>query len=820
MQYDPPPSPSAPTPSTSPASPADRRRLWLRRLLPLGAAVVLGVLVGVAVAAAIHMPRVDALADYRPGLITELRDRAGAVFATFARQRRVMLQEVPPLLQNAVMAAEDSNFLRHGGVDAQGILRAALSNLRSGRKSEGASTITMQLARKLFLTPDKRWARKIEEAFVAVEIEKRYSKPQILALYCNVEFLGHGNYGMASAARYYFDKDVRDLKPAEAAMLAGILQRPSDYSPYRNPQAVLKRRNHVLKRMLDERYLTPAQYDEALASPLGVVEQRPHQEVGDFFAEEVRQHLENTQGAAALYDQGLEVRTTLDPAIQRATEKAVRDNLLRLDHRRGYRGPNTRLFVSDLESQTLPSWADWSGEPDSWVEGIVLDTKGDGAHVKLPGAIVELGAKGVDWTGHRRPAEVLQRGDVAWFQHVTPEKGEAYWQLEQEPLLESAALVLESATGAIRAMVGGWSFERSKFNRALQAKRQVGSGFKPFVYGAALEDGFTPADTLFDAPAVFPGADAQLSYSPRNYYRQYYGILTLRRALENSINVTTIKLLDLVGVQHVIDFARRCGVTEPLPPYPSLGLGSADLTPIEMAAAYATFANQGVYIEPYLIDSVMTHDGRLLESHAPHAHKAMEPAVAYVLSHMLEGVIDRGTGAAVADLPLDLAGKTGTTDDYSDAWFIGFTPRYTILTWVGYDRKRSIGRNMTGAEAALPAWRAIVEQGLKDGWLTKDERFTPPPGVVFENVEYMTGLLAVPGTPNPIAEAFLAGTQPTRPWEARWASIVGLPWYQQRPFYTPRAGERMPEQITNWDLVKQSWEEKAKEREQAHAGPR
>ncbi len=819
MQYDPPPSPLPPA-TPSPTTPPPGARRWLRWVLPLAAAIALGIVVGVAFAAAIHMPRVDALADYQPGLITELRDRGGQVFATFARQRRVLLQEVPPLLQNAVISAEDSNFLRHGGVDAQGILRAALSNLRSGRKSEGASTITMQLARKLFLTPDKRWARKIEEAFVAVEIEKRYSKPQILTLYCNVEFLGHGNYGMASAARYYFDKEARDLTPAEAATLAGILQRPSDFSPYHNPQAVLKRRNHVLRRMREEGFLTQEQFDTAVAAPLGVVKQRTHDEIGGFFAEEVRQHLETSEGTAALYDQGLEVKTTLDPAIQRAAEKAVRDNLLHLDHRRGYRGPNTRLFVADVDSQTLPSWADWSGEPGAWVEGIVLDTKGDTARIRLPGSVVELGTKGVEWTGHRRPAEVLQRGDVAWFRQETPEKGEPYWALEQEPQLESAALVLESATGAIRAMVGGWSFERSKFNRALQAKRQVGSGFKPFVYGAALEGGFTPADTLFDAPAVFPGADAQLSYSPRNYYRKYYGILTLRRALEHSVNVTTIKLLDLVGVQHVIDFARRCGVTEPLPPYPSLGLGSADLTPIEMAAAYASFANQGVYVEPYLVESVATRDGKFLESHSPRARKAMEPAVAYVLTHMLEGVIDRGTGAAAADLPLDLAGKTGTTDDFSDAWFIGYSPRYTILTWVGYDRKRSIGRNMTGAEAALPAWRSIVEQGLKDGWLTKDERFLPPPGVVFENVDYMTGLLAVPGTPTPITEAFIAGTQPSRPWEARWATIIDLPWFQQRPCSTPRAGERMPEQITNWDLVKQNWEEKQKEREQAHAGVR
>ncbi len=362
--------------------------------------------------------------------------------------------------------------------------------------------------------------------------------------------------------------------------------------------------------------------------------------------------------------------------------------------------------------------------PDSWVPGLVLETGPLEARVRTPEGAIAVRTPGIAWTGRRAPSEILKVGDLAWFREAEEAKkpGEPYWRLEQEPEVEGAVLVLESATGAVRAMVGGWDFRRSRFNRATQALRQVGSSFKPFVFGAALENGFTPADTLFDAPALFPGADGLPTYSPRNYYRRYYGLLTLRRALELSVNVTSVKLMDLVGAQRAIDFARRCGITTPLPPYPSLALGSADLVPMEVAAAYATFANQGVLVKPYLVERVLSGSGGTLERHEAEAVKAIEPATAFVLTSMLQGVIDRGTGARLADLPLDIAGKTGTTNDYTDAWFVGYTPRFTILVWVGYDQKRSLGKKMTGAEAALPIWREIAESGLRDGWLMEGER--------------------------------------------------------------------------------------------------
>jgi penicillin-binding protein 1A len=792
---------------------AGRIRGWpWRRIVawgwPVAAAIVAGALGGIGFAAAIHVPRVESVAEFTPSLITQLRGVDGGVFATFALERRVMLAEgeIPPLLADAVIAVEDSNFRRHGGVDAMAILRAQAANLRAGQIEEGASTLTMQLARLLFLNPERTWRRKIEEAFLAVELEKTFSKEQILTLYLNLVNLGHGNYGMESAARYYFGKSVADLTLPEAAALAGIIQRPSDYSPYRRPEVVRQRRDKVLTRMLDEGFIDREQHRQATAAPLLVVTHAPQDRLGPYFAEEVRKHLDATYGTTLVVEGGLQVATTLDPAIQRAAEAAVRGGLVSLDHRKGWRGALTSLREDDLAGQTLPSWTGAEPEVGRWYQGIVLASAPREATVKIENRTYPLTSEGIAWTRRDRVSDVLRAGHVAWFRLEAPAaKGkrgadadpeaaaaEPLLRLEQEPQLEGAAIVLESATGAIRALVGGWDFDRNKFNRATQAHRQLGSAFKPFVFGAALEQGYTPADTLFDAPTAFLGADNQLSYLPRNYYRRYLGILTLRRALELSINVTSVKLLDLIGVDRVVDFARRCGIQSELPPYPSMALGAADVVPLEMAAAFAAVANHGTWVAPYLIERVTTADGRLLEQHQPRTHAAMEPRVAYVLTHMLEGVVDRGTAAKLAPLDLDLAGKTGTTDDYSDAWFIGFSPRYTMLTWVGYDVKKSIGRKMTGAEAALPIWKTLAEAGLADGWLAAGDRFTPPPGVALQPVEYLTGLLPGPGAERLIDEAFLDGTEPVRQYDPRWTTIMSLPWYQQRPFYIPKEGEKMP----------------------------
>jgi penicillin-binding protein 1A len=447
--------------------------------------------------------------------------------------------------------------------------------------------------------------------------------------------------------------------------------------------------------------------------------------------------------------------------------------------------------------------------PGRWYQGLVLASGPASAEVKIGRETYALGPEGIAWTRRRQPDDLLARGDVAWFRFEVPEaKKQARpapkakqaaavpaepppprLMLEQQPKMEAAAVVVESRTGAVRAMVGGWDFDRNKFNRITQARRQVGSSFKPFVYGAALEAGWTPSDTLLDTPTSFIGADGRLSYRPQNYYHKHYGIVTLRRALEQSINVPAVKLFDLVGGKRVVDFARRCGIQTPLPTWPSIALGAADLVPLEVAAAYATLANQGIHIAPYLLEKVTTADGQILDQHFPTTYSATTPAVAYVLTHMMEGVVDHGTAYDIHDLPLDVAGKTGTTDDFSDAWFVGYTPRYTILTWIGYDLKRSLGGGMSGAVAALPIWRSIAEDGLATGWLKKGETFEPPPGVLVRDVEYYSGLLAQGG--RIIKEAFVAGTEPNRQHSSEWSTITSLPWYQQKAFYIPKEGEKI-----------------------------
>ncbi len=811
MEYEPLPERRPPTVSEPPP-----RRPWrlLRWTWPVVAALLVGAVSGVAIAAAIHMPQVDTLATYTPRMVTQLFDKNGHVFTTFARERRVMLKEgeMPRVMEQALVASEDSNFFQHGGIDALGIARAALTDVRAHRVKEGASTITMQLSRTLFLSRERTWRRKVEEAFVAVELEKNYTKQQILTLYLNLVNLGHGNYGVEAASRYYFNKPASKLTLPEAAMLVGIIPAPSHYSPYRTPELMERQRNRVLRRMLEERYIQQPEYERALAQPILVEPQEPEESFAPYFAEEVRKGLEKDYGAISLYEGGLQVQTTLDPQIQKSAESAIHAGLLKIDHRRGWRGPIAEIKEADIDNQQLPTWGQFKVVPGRWYQGLVLDSGPKSATVKIAKETFTLGPEGIAWTGKHQPGDLVKRGAIAWFRFELPEtkvapgkKGAAApatppptpaagplrLMLEQQPKMEAAALVLENSTGAIRAMVGGWDFDRNKFNRVTQARRQVGSAFKPFVYGAALEAGWTPADTLLDAPTSFIGADGKLSYRPENYYHKHYGIVTLRRALEQSINVPAVKLFELVGGKRVVDFAHRAGVQDPIPTWPSVALGSTDLTPIEMASAYSTIANSGTHIEPFPLEKVSTPDGQVLFQHFPATYIATTPPVAYVLTHMMEGVIDHGTAYDIHDLPLDIAGKTGTTDDYSDAWFIGFTPHYTILTWIGYDVKRSLGAGMSGAVAALPMWRAIAEDGLATGWLVKGDSFQVPPGVIQRDVEYYSGLLSGQEG-RVIKEAFVAGTEPNRQYNSQWSTISSLPWYQQKAFYIPKQGENMP----------------------------
>ena len=813
--------------SASPRSPILRRwKLWLGLLI---SAVALGLGAGVVVALSIDFAEVESISEYALGVVTRLEDREGKSYREYFRENRAMLEEgeVPDTLRNALLAAEDRSFYEHPGFDPIGVVRAALRNLMNERP-EGASTITMQLVGTVYLDRSQRtWRRKISETLRAVDLEKQLSKEQILTLYCNLIPLGHGNYGFQAAARYYFDKTVEELSVAEAATLVAIVPRPSDWSPIRRPDFMLKRRNLVLASMHNAGYLTDEELATERSKVLGIRRPETTERVGSYFAEEVRKYLYRTYGETALYERGLQVRTTLDRRIQKAAETAVRDGLVAIDRVGGWRGALQKLTPDEMLEARLRGW-ERPPSPGAWVQGVVIDASPQGATVQIGDRRYQLDRDGIEWTGRRSPSSLLSSGDVAWFRYRAAENTASagtqepdsddpveamvpvsdFVDLVQEPELEAAVVVLENETGAIRALVGGWDFARNEFNRATQAKRQPGSAFKPFVFGAGYEVGYTPADTLFDAPVVFD-APGSPPYSPRNFYRtQYEGILTLRRAMEKSINVTSVKLLDLVGVEAVIDFAQRCSIRSPLPRVHSLALGSAEVTPLEIAAAYAAFANQGVAVEPYFIDSVSTPDGRVLESRQLRAAQAMEPEIAYLVLHTLRGVVQRGTAVSARRIPVPLAGKTGTTDDYTDAWFAGLTPQYSITVWVGHDVKRSIGRDMTGAEAALPIWSQLVSAGVEEGWIEGDRDFTAPPGISFRSIEPVSGLLANSYAPSTLDESFVVGTEPVQEYDPRWQEILALPWFQQRPFYgKAKEGEVMPEDEADWEAIKEGWTE-------------
>lgn len=804
-------------------------RHW-RWLTPVAVTPVAGVLLGVGVAAVIDLPQVETVAELTPSQITRLSDRDGEPFRSYSVEKRILLAEgeVPDTFTRVLLAAEDRNFYAHGGFDIIGVFRAVLQNWRRGERFSGASTITMQVARMLFLDRAKVWRRKIRETLLAVELEKRLSKQQILTLYCNLTYFGHGNYGVESASRYYFGKPSAELTYSEASTLVAIVPSPSVWTPYLRPEIVRTRRDAIL-RMLGERgVMTRDEAAEAAATPLNVVTQREPKPVAPYFAEKVRLDLYRSYGQKGLYEHGLQVQTTLDQRMQGAAAQALRGGLVRIDRMRGYRGPVARVNEDDLTAPDLAEsfggilarWVGFEPEAGAWAPGVVLQRGRENAEIRIADQRFMLEASGYEWT--RRDSPPLRRGDVAWFElrsvsddaatggEETTDQARFELELVQEPRIEGAVLLLESATGAVRAMVGGWDYERSEFNRAFQARRQVGSLFKPLVFGAAFEHGFTPADTLFDAPAVFLGADNQLNYSPRNFYRQYLGIVTLRRALERSINVTSVKLHDIVGAERVVDFAHRTGIRSPLLPYPSLALGAADLTVLEVATSYATIANLGVHVEPYFVERVTTRDGRELDAHVPQASTVVTPEVAFLLTHVLSGVVQRGTAQSARALGLAaVAGKTGTTDGFTDAWFAGFTPRYTLVVWVGYDQQQRIGRNMTGAVAALPIWNEVLRRGIEDGWVDPALTFTRPNQVRLRPVEYHSGLLPARRRSGQrvIEEAFIVGTEPVLSFDPETRAVYDLPWYQQRALYgEPKAGENMPEDLVDWTPIMRGWQ--------------
>jgi penicillin-binding protein 1A len=730
----------------------------------------LGILSGVLFAYAGDLPQVSALDDYSPSTITRVYAANGQVIGEFATQRRIVVRydDINPLLRQAIIATEDAEFDRHFGVNFWRIVVAALTDIVERRRAQGASTLTQQLARNLKdqfgLTNEKSFERKMKEAILAVQIEKRYTKKEIFTIYCNQMYLGHGAYGVEAASRLYFQKSNTQLSLEEAALIAGIFQTPERQSPFVDMRRATNRRNVVLQRMADEHYITPAQADAAKQRPI-VTRGQPTQPPGiaPFFVEEVRKHLEHQYGAKVLYENGLSVTTTLDATLQEVANRALEHGLRQLDKRHGFRRVKRNVIA---EGRTADAFRD-----DRWarpiaagdiVPAVVVSVAKPAARLRIGRYHADLAKDGFAWTHRASATDLFKPGDVieVAVTKIDEATGAAAVLLEQTPLVEGAIVAIDNRTGQIKAMVGGWNFNRSKFNRAVQAYRQMGSTFKPIVYTTAIDRGFTPASILIDAPITYPAGNGQL-YSPHNYDHKFEGAITLRHALEESRNIPAIKMMDTLGPKNVLDYAKRFGFEEDFPPYLPIALGAGDATLLETTSAYSVFPNQGVRMKPFAVLKVQDRDRNLLEENRGEPVDVIRADTAFVMTNLLRGVVLRGTGAAAASLNWPLAGKTGTVDDNTDAWFVGFDPDITVGVWVGNDEKKSLGSLEQGAVAALPIWMEFMKSYI-DGRPDKlhPPQFEAPGNIVFLTVDRTTGAVLSPDTPGAIVEAFISGTQP------------------------------------------------------------
>jgi penicillin-binding protein 1A len=661
------------------------------------------------------LPEVHALETFRPNVVTEIYADDGQEIASFALQRRILLsfEQIPHVLQDAITATEDQHFFEHWGVDLPRVIEAAWRNLRVGRIQQGASTLTMQLAGGLFLDRTDRSARrKIQETLLAIQIERSYTKQQIFTMYVNQVYLAHGNYGMEAASEYYFNRPVGKLTLSQAALLAGLIRGPG-YSPLLNPQRALDRRNLVLSLMQQQGKIAAQQAAAAKAEPLGLEVQFARNEMAPYFVEDIRKYLESTYGTEAVHERGLRVYTTLSVLMQRAANRAIYDGLHAYERRHGWRGQLRNIAAkspADLEAYQDPDWRA-PIEKGDYLNALVVSAADKSAVLRLGRYRATLAPADFAWTGS--PAsQILKPGDIALV-HVADISGAtARVTLEQEPGPQAALVAIDNGSGEVKAMVGGYSFRDSKFNRATQAQRQVGSSFKVYAYAAALEQGFTPFDTILDAPyTIMSGGQP---YSPRNYDERFEGTITLRRALADSRNVPAIKLAERIGINSVVEMTRRFGITSPLPPYLPIVLGAADLNLMEHTSAFTVFPDDGIRIDPHLIRRVTTYDGAVLEQVRPAIRDVIAPDVARTMVAMLEDVINIGTGQQAKALMRPAGGKTGTTNNFTDAWFMGFTPQLTAGVWVGFDDKAiSLGKGETGARAALPIWLEFMQGALQ-----------------------------------------------------------------------------------------------------------
>ena len=720
------------------------------------------------------LPSLEPLQNYQPSLVTRVYSDDRQIIGQFFIERRFLkpLPEIPKNLTQAVIATEDARFFEHPGLDIVGILRAAWTNIRhGGRKVQGASTITQQLARSLFLSSERTFDRKLRELILAYKMELVLTKEQILEMYLNQIYFGQGAYGVAAAAQSYFGKELPDLTLAEAAFLAGLPKSPNHYSPFKAYDRAKKRQEHVLFRMGEAGFIDQAERERAVAERLNF--RRPGSEhLGPYFVEYVRQLLVAKFGESMVYKGGLEVFTTLNIDMQRAAEAAVLNGLRELDKRQGWRGPVRTIDPATLAAPAAdPSIKLKEGD---MMEGVVAKIGKDHVVVHAGGTAGRLAFADFAWAQKRlngkdplkdvtlvkNMKQLLLPGDVIEVVVKKVEKDTIHFALEQTPIVEGALIAIDPKTGAIRAMVGGYDFARSEYNRAVLAHRQPGSAFKPIIYATAMNQGMSPATVVLDSPVVYEEEEEDKIWKPENYGRRFHGMVSLREALIHSHNLATVRLLEKVGIRNVIDFSRTLGIASPLAGDLSLALGSSSLGMLEIVSVYGVFANQGMRVEPYALATVQDTTGRTLDQAIIQPRQVISRETAYLITNMMEDVIQKGTGiAAKAAIDRPVAGKTGTTNDFTDAWFIGGSPNLVTGAWAGFDDRRPLGETESGAHAALPIWISFMREALKQLPVMP---FEIPDGVMFVKVDPATALLSDNEGPQGTVELFTKGTEPTR----------------------------------------------------------
>jgi penicillin-binding protein 1A len=734
------------------------------------------------------LPHIKSLTEYHPSIITNVYSDDGRKIAEFFKERRIIkpLDEMPAALINAFIAAEDSRFYKHKGIDFYSIVRAFFKNLEAGTIVQGGSTITQQVTKSFLLTPERSYTRKLKEAILAYRIDKAFNKNEILYLYLNQIYLGHGAYGVEAAAENYFGKTVKDLNLAECAILAGLPQAPSKYSPFKYPERAKQRQIYVLNRMVDEGFISNVQATEAINT---VVEIKPRRnwyiEEIPYYTEQVRRYVEEKYGRDALYTQGLEIYTAASIEMQKIAREEIEKGLYELDKRQGFRGPLKKLAPEEIETFSRTIQSELNDNPlqaGQTIKGVVVkvDDKNKTVTVRIGNFLGQIALEDMVWarkpdlevayyeTKVKHPSEALAAGDVILVKVKEKKEDSDLWQLalEQEPLAQAALLCLEAETGFIKAMVGGRDFRDSQFHRALQSRRQPGSAFKPIIYAAALDKQFddepdrfyTPASVIIDSPIVFEDEERDFTWKPRNYKERFFGPTLMRDALAKSRNVVTIKILHDIGIDYAIEYARKLGITSDLAKDLSIALGSSGVSLLELTKAYSVFANQGYLVEPVFITKIVDREGNVLEEAAPDRIKVIEKTTAYLITHMLEGVVKHGTGWRVKALNRPVAGKTGTTNNLFDAWFMGYTPQYITGTWVGFDNEAPLGKSETGSRAASPIWLGFMKRVLED---KPPKIFEVPEGIVFTKIDAETGLLPIPESKKSVFVAFKEGTEPT-----------------------------------------------------------